>query len=400
MYRGLPSSGGMALRVFIVGSLPDSGPEEAGGRPDAFKISCEELGVFLASEGVQFVIGEPESDSAEYHVIEGARKYVNQQGKPDRVLSVTVVSKPDDKYDALPGGTLAAWLPEPTFRLSIISAANAQQRRVSCIERSDVAILMGGRRGTLSTGTTCFSLKHPALALPQFGGSSAAMWETFLSYYARRSLGQDHLEEIRSPWRPESAGAIYRALVNLKQRNPFIEHIELRQFALSIALPILITLWALIFVNANKIGPAGAFFAIVGIATTVGSVTKNVSTCYFEQEVRFSFSMFLSELVLGFAAVFAIFLLVVVGDQVIEGNPLNLAISDPAVAQRAGAAMRLASLFFAAFEPVVVPDALVSPSLLLRTVACGPAHAVRTNRTALLAARLTGRIQAPRRLTY
>jgi hypothetical protein len=112
------------------------------------------------------------------------------------------------------------------------------------ITRADGIILMGGGNATKISGQVAIGARIPILALAEFGGGAAKVWETL-------SAGEDlptreEIDLMARPWGPESAAACVKAL--------FAQH-DRRSMAAGVPSPALSVLALLLFLAALAIVP-------------------------------------------------------------------------------------------------------------------------------------------------
>ena len=127
-----------------------------------------------------------------------------------------------------------------------------------------------------------------------------------------------------------SPPAIATALRKILKDNPFNQKIELNQLALSATSLLCVALWILLFVETGTtwLSPSTKFFLLAGLATALGSTTRNIVRCYFDQEVKFSLGRFVTEFVLGVVVAFVFFLLMQLGGVIVSGSTVPLDMKD------------------------------------------------------------------------
>jgi len=112
------------------------------------------------------------------------------------------------------------------------------------ITRADGIILMGGGNATMISGQVAIGARMPILALSEFGGGSAKVWE---SLSAGEDLPtRDEIDLMARRWADDSAAACIKALFNQRDR---------RQFAEGIPRPAMSILAGLLFLVALAIVP-------------------------------------------------------------------------------------------------------------------------------------------------
>jgi hypothetical protein len=224
-----------------------------------------------------------------------------------------------------------------------IRGSNNHSRLVSGLNHSDVALLLGGGSGTFTTGIAAVAMKHPTLALPQFGGAADQVWQILVPYYARGPFNQNDIERLGAMWNEESPHAVALALKKIRTDNPFQEKIEVNELVLSIISIVIVGIWIALFMESGDylIARPTRFFLLAGLATALGSATRNIVRCYFDLEVRFSLGRFIAEFVLGVIVSFILFLSVQLGGVVVSGTTMSLDMKDLAQFQRLAIAMSL-----------------------------------------------------------
>jgi hypothetical protein len=112
------------------------------------------------------------------------------------------------------------------------------------IARADGVILIGGAASTAISGQVAIGTRKPILALAEFGGAAAKVWETL-------SAGDDlpnrqEINVMARPWGADSAAACVTALYSQYERRRAVEHAPQ---------PILSVIAALLFLSALAILP-------------------------------------------------------------------------------------------------------------------------------------------------
>ena len=258
-------------------------------------------------------------------MITGAKAFLrNNSGKK---CNVNYIMRGDTEH-AEPD--LEKMFPEQNFVINKIAGISGynQGRLISGLRHSDVTLLLAGGSGTYTTGIAALSMKHPTLALPQFGGAAEKIWDIFLPHYARGPFKQQDIEAVSAHGNQLSAVATLDALRKIVRSNPFEERIQLNEICLAMATLICIILWVLLFSKSTILGTLGSFFLMSGLESVLGSMSRNMVRCYFNLEEKFSTSRFIAEFVLGIVLAFVLFLILQLGGVIVSGQAITIDLQD------------------------------------------------------------------------
>jgi len=316
------------MKIYIVGSVPRAyEPEKA----QQLQEGCRSLGRYFSSIGMDFVFSSLAKNSAEYYVAEGIGNSMKDSQYPK--IKITLVMRDYESIGCSNGpDDVEAILPHAKFSVKLveIKGSSNQGRLIAALKYSDVALLIGGANGTLTIGIAALAMKHPTLALPQFGGAAEQTWQVLVPHYARGTFSQNDIERISSTWDASSPKIIASALRKIHRNNPFNQKMELNQIFLSIFSISAVTSWLFLFVNPLSFFSSRTmvFFCLAGLATALGATARSIVRCYFDIETRFSVSRFSAEFVLGIVVAFVLFLFLQIGGVVVAGQTIDLEMKD------------------------------------------------------------------------
>jgi hypothetical protein len=344
------AQGEVPFKLYITGSVPRLPPDQSEeakakslSQQEACKSSWKELGAYLAEKKVDLVVGSSAERSADFSIIEGAREYLAKQG--DGKIGVTFIGRSYRSKNS-PGAedNLDQFLPSAYFDVKYepTGGSGNSARLINGLAHADIVLLLCGGTSTATVGAACLYNKKPALALSQFGGASAELWEMFLPYYARGPLNQEELRTVSRVWQEDSADAVFAALTKLWKYNPFDERVTFRQFVLcAIPLPLIVA-WLTSFCGEFPEHGIIGFSLIALLASMIGSAARGIGTIYFERQAKFSLSQLITELALGVVVAFLSFLILQITGIIIEGHSIaTKKLAEPDDFQRLAIAMTL-----------------------------------------------------------
>lgn len=107
------------------------------------------------------------------------------------------------------------------FKRSTVGGDDWEIAFYRSITRADAVILIGGNNATMISGQVAIGSRMGILALSEFGGAAAKVWDTL-------SAGEDlptreELDLMAKPWSSQSAAACVKALYAQKQRAELVE---------------------------------------------------------------------------------------------------------------------------------------------------------------------------------
>ena len=201
--------------------------------PAKAKKAAEELGTELAQRGAKLLVyGGPYLES------DVVRGFV--AGKPGTDHSVLMWYSKDQEPPAFVEETTHPKL----FERKAEKGADWETAFYRSIARADGVILIGGGNATKISGQVAIGSRMAILALPEFGGAAAKVWETL-------SAGEDlpnrnEIDLMARPWSADSAVPCVKALFDQQER---------RRLASGAPRPILSIFAGLLFLAALSIVP-------------------------------------------------------------------------------------------------------------------------------------------------
>lgn len=241
------------------GRMPDSALQDS----TEAKRAAEELGVELAKRGARLLVyGGP------YLEADVVRGFVGAKPKRDHSIEMRYTKG----HEPLPFPEEATH--PKLFRRYSERGADWEVAFYRAITRSDGIIVMGGGDATRISGQVAIGVRMPILALAEFGGGAAKVWETL-------SAGEDlptreEIDLMARPWSTESATACVQALFAQHERrvmtagapSPAMSVLTLLLFLVALAIVPLVwgqnvfTAWMLFFVPLIA-GGAGALIRLM-----------------------------------------------------------------------------------------------------------------------------------------
>jgi len=197
------------------------------------KRAAEELGAELAERGARLLVyGGP------YLEAEVVRGFVAAKPKQDHSIEMRYTKGNDP-----PPFPEEATHPK-LFRRHSERGADWEIAFYRAITRADGIIVMGGGNAAKISGQVAIGTRMPILALAEFGGGAAKVWETL-------SAGEDlptreEIDLMARPWADDSAAACVKAL---------FAQFERRLIAAGVPSPALSVLTMLLFLAALAIVP-------------------------------------------------------------------------------------------------------------------------------------------------
>jgi hypothetical protein len=323
------------MKIYLVGSIPEDSKPEFKAR---FEECCSAMGHHFAGQGAEFVVGGVRHGTADRHILLGAKAFT--EGSPETKITVSVVTQEDGQ---IPQTEVEDFLASGSFVIKKIGVPGSSNhgRLISGLEYSDVALLLGGASGTFTTGIAALAMKHPILALPQFGHAAAQIWPILLPYYARGPFSPDDIEQLARPCDDGTPQRVYSALGKIAKSNPLQPGIEFNQLFLCGISLFCIAAWIFLFLMTGQSFYAAMFFVMTGFAAGLGSTTRQIVRSYFTLDVRFSLGRFLTEFILGMVVAFILFLVLQLGGVIVSGTTMQLDMTDQHQFQRLAIAMSL-----------------------------------------------------------
>jgi hypothetical protein len=199
------------LLVAIVG---DTNPQRqftpAMDDPDKARKAAEELGAELARRGARLLVyGGPYLES------DVVRGFVGANPEKDKsvLMYYTKNHEPPPFAEEQSHPKL--------FQRRTVGGDDWEIAFYRSITQADAVILIGGNNATMISGQVAIGARMGILALPEFGGAAARVWDTL-------SAGEDlptreELDLMASPWSNDSASECVDALFAQKQRRELIE---------------------------------------------------------------------------------------------------------------------------------------------------------------------------------
>lgn len=174
------------------------------------KIAAEQLGAELAQVGARLLVyGGPFLES------DVVRGYVAANPKQDH--SILMWYSKDNEPPPFQEESSHPKL----FERRAEKGADWEVAFYRSITKADGLLLMGGGNATKISGLVAIGTRMPILALSEFGGGSAKVWESL-------SAGEDlpirsEIDQMARPWSDESAQDCIEALLNQRQRRQLSE---------------------------------------------------------------------------------------------------------------------------------------------------------------------------------
>lgn len=227
------------------------------------KKAAEELGAELASRGARLLVY-----GGAYLEADVVRGFVAAKPKHDDSIEMTYT-----KGNVPPPFPEEATHPK-LFRRRSERGADWEVAFYRAITRADGIILMGGGSATKISGQVAIGARMPILALAQFGGGAAKVWETLSA--GEDLPNRDEIDLMARPWGAESAAACVNALFAQRERrwiaagapSPALSVLTLLLFLVAFAIVPLVwgqnafTVWML-FVAPLIAGGAGALIRLM-----------------------------------------------------------------------------------------------------------------------------------------
>ena len=201
--------------------------------PAKAKRAAEQLGTELAQRGARLLVyGGP------FLEVDVVRGFVAARPKQDH--SILMWYTKDNEPPPFPEEASHPKL----FLRRVERGADWEVAFYRAITRADGIILMGGGNATKISGQVAIGANMPILALSEFGGGAAKVWE---SLSAGEDLPtRDEIDLMARRWADDSAAACVKALLTQRDR---------RQFAEGMPRPALSILAGLLFLVALAIVP-------------------------------------------------------------------------------------------------------------------------------------------------
>lgn len=187
------------LKIMIVGSEPDGGPEE-------FRRACRELGRAIAERGHSLTVNSWNPVTADRHVVYGANQVA------DRSTPIAWMLAPGDE---LPG-QVSEWLPNVAHSVVAVPGARVDRFRHQ-MEMADVIVAIGGKRNTRWVSEVAGSLRppKPVVAVAAFGGTARQVWTEARELYVSEEIAPEDVARLGSDWSDQSAAAVVRVAESL-----------------------------------------------------------------------------------------------------------------------------------------------------------------------------------------
>jgi hypothetical protein len=146
-----------------------------------FRQAALELGYYAAQKGHTIVVGSENESTLDYHVVQGLKKYLNEQSGRSATLDLRYAERSTESYVslAIPGLKKSAEV-YPRLELGTHKHLLAH---MGALDASDVAFAIGGAEGTYRTGAVAMMLGKPILALRAFGGSGRLLYDILRTSY-------------------------------------------------------------------------------------------------------------------------------------------------------------------------------------------------------------------------
>ena len=196
--------------IAIVGDIsPDRKGELQLEDSEKAKRAAEELGAELARQGARLLVyGGP---FLEADVVRG---YCNSKPKEDRSIVMWY-----SKSIVPPAFAEEANHPK-LFRRRVEQGGDWEVAFYRAISQADGILLMGGGKSTLISGQVAIGSRLPILALREFGGAAAKVWETFSA--GEDLPTRDEIDLMARPWDAESPALSVKALLAQRERRQII----------------------------------------------------------------------------------------------------------------------------------------------------------------------------------
>ena len=181
------------ISVLVVGS--NRGMTDTA-KIDQFQKACEELGAKLA-ERFTIIAASADPDTADYHVVRGTQA---SDGQPVRLISPR-------KAD-LSG--LADMIKQGQVHAEKGSTGWPDLRR-QLVQEADIAVLIGGGKGTLQTYEFATAANLPVVLVAAFDGTAAELFPSQTDDYLSAGLSEEVLANL-SDWNSASADSVVQAI--------------------------------------------------------------------------------------------------------------------------------------------------------------------------------------------
>ena len=159
----------------------------------AFDKIAHDVGGAIARSGHTLLIESDDPITFDYHAVEGA---IAQSTAAQ--VEVHRLFEHARAYGTTPDKTF----PHVHYRTPPFQIEEADQRlwaRVGAVSAADAVIIMGGRTGTATFGSAACDLRVPLVAVREFGGEAAEVFDRSLHCYQSRNEVQNLLNAVRSP---------------------------------------------------------------------------------------------------------------------------------------------------------------------------------------------------------
>lgn len=200
-----------SLLIAVVGDItPGRVLDPPIQEPAKAKRAAEQLGIELAQRGAHLLVyGGP---FLETDVVRG---FVSANPKQDH--SILMWYTKDNEPPPFPEEANHPKL----FLRRAERGADWEVAFYRAIARADGIILMGGGNATKISGQVAIGARIPILALSEFGGGAAKVWE---SLSAGEDLPtRDDIDLMAKRWTDDSAAACLKALLSQRERRQFTE---------------------------------------------------------------------------------------------------------------------------------------------------------------------------------
>jgi hypothetical protein len=197
--------------------------------PDKARKAAEELGAELARQGARLLVyGGP---YLEADVVRGFCA-----GKPKQDHSILMWFTKDNEPPPFPEEAIHPKL----FLRRAEKGADWEVAFYRAIARGDGIILMGGGNSTKISGQVAIGSRLPILALSEFGGGAAKVWETLSA--GEDLPTRDEIDFMARRWADDSAAAGVKALFSQRERRQIIAGTPKPAFAIFAGLLFLLAL--------------------------------------------------------------------------------------------------------------------------------------------------------------
>jgi hypothetical protein len=215
---------------------------------------------------------------------------------------------------------LRAQFPGSTF-VQKFSDGTTYSRHIEALSGANAVLIIGGNEGAATAGFAAPAMKIPILAIPQFGGAGAEVFDHLKARLGRSLLTNPDIDRLGSQKWNQTCGEFVVCCTEILVRvNPFDDKLTFQSKFFFAAVPISIIIWMLLFSNHDHINTKLLFFSLMFISSMIGTFLRTLLRVYFDYDEEFSALRVINDLALGLVVAFVFFLLFSVGGVIYDGN--------------------------------------------------------------------------------